>query len=186
MTDRKPRDDEERALWREAARRLGNVDVEPPLRLDQIDALGRTLGERPDGQGLHDWLRGRGNAMRAIPGFDPTTQRLRTVASFVRLAADTAGGRMPLPERELETQDGQFRLRAGSEDGRIVLALQALGYAADDFAHRSVALVSLEDQEVPVAVLTLDGDGDGEERFPDHSELRRALLRPVIALVEPA
>jgi hypothetical protein len=30
----------------------------------------------------------------------------------------------------------------------------------------------------------LDGDGDGQARLPDSPELRRALLRPVIGLVE--
>jgi hypothetical protein len=186
MTDRKLSADEARILWREAARRLRAVDVEPPLTAARIDALGERLGPRRSGQDLRSWLRGDGAAETAgnVIGFVQGRQRLRPVATFARLAADTAGSTLELPDRELETQDGQFRLRTGAADGAIVLELQALGFTADDFAGRTVALVDLDDENAAVAVLELDQDGDGSARFPDTTALRRALLRPVIALVE--
>lgn len=186
MADRTPGEDEARILWREAARRLRAVDVEPPLTAARIDALGERLGPRRPGQDLASWLKGEAGAESAgnVVAFDPGRHRLRPVATFTRLAADTAGSALALPEGELETEDGQFRLRAAADDGTIVLELQALGFTADDFANRTVALVALDDEDVAVAVLELDEDGDGSAGFPDTTALRRALLRPVIALVE--
>jgi len=36
----------------------------------------------------------------------------------------------------------------------------------------------------PIALLALDEDGDGRVRLPDDPALRRALLKPVIGLIE--
>lgn len=187
MTDRKLSDDEARTLWREAARRLRAVDVEPPLTSVQIDALEDRLGPRGSGQGLRDWLQQRGDGgepVGSVVPFDPRRQRLRPVATFTRLAADTAGTALELPEGELETQDGQFRLRAAKAGDEILLEVQALGFTADAFAGQTVALVALDDDDLAAALLALDEDGDGSASFPDTVPLRRALLRPVIALVE--
>ena len=190
MTDRKPVPAD---LWREAARRLQAADPEPPLSATRIDALLDLLGPRPPGEDLRDWLKRGGDqpAGRApvasggqvIP-FDPRRQRFRRVAAITRLAADTGGQDLALPDGELETQDGQFRLRMSAGDGWILLELAALGFTADQFSSKTVALASIEDETVPVALIELDEDGDGTARLPDGPDLRRALLRPVIGLIE--
>lgn len=190
MTDRKLTDPEAYELWREAGRRLRRTEVEPPFEIAQVDALLRVLGPRPAGQDLRTWLRGGAatdtTAVQAdsnIIPFDPRRQRFRPIAEITRLAADT-GVALELPERDLESQDGQFRMRIRSEGGQIVLELSALGFTTDTFTSKLVGLASLEDEEVPVALIQLDEDGDGSVRLPDSPALRQALLRPVIGLVE--
>lgn len=193
MTDRKLTPDEAEPLWREARRRLQNVEVEPPLTRARLDALQSRLGPRGAEEDLRSWLRGGRRAREAPPPaesaviipFEPGHQRFRPVSRFTRLAADTSGGRLELPERELESDDGRFRLRVRREADQVVLELQALGFTSDQFASRLVGLASAEDG-VPVAVVALDEDADGSARLPDTRELRRALLRPVVGLVEEA
>ena len=104
----------------------------------------------------------------------------------MRLAADSAGERLELPSRELESEGGRFRLEVRSEPGGVVLELQALGHAADDFVGRLVGLAHPDDERRPIAVLALDEDADGRARLPDTDALRRALLRPVVGLIEDA
>jgi hypothetical protein len=196
MNDDRPGGDETLRLWREAARRLRLVDREPAFSMDQVDALLARLGPRREGEDLHQWLdRGRAGAAarpddaatssgaQIIP-FDPRRQRFRPVAEVTRLAADTAGAVPGLPERELETADGRFRLAISLEEREIVIQLTTLGAAADAFAGSLVGLAPARTDEPPVALIRLDEDGDGTARLADTTALRRALLRPVLGLIE--
>jgi hypothetical protein len=177
-------------LWREAERRLRLVDREPPLTMAKVDGLRQVLGERRADESLADWLlRARSETRQPRPSaqiipFSPRRQRFVPVAEITRLAADSAGSEIGLPVRELETADGRFRLAVRAEGDQLLIELQALGHAADEFAGRSVGLASAEPGAEPVAVLQLDSDGDGQARLPDSPALRRALLRPVLGLVE--
>jgi hypothetical protein len=190
MTDHKLSRAEALALWREAERRLRLVDREPPLTMAKVDGLRQVLGERRADESLADWLlRARSETRQPRPSaqiipFSPRRQRFVPVAEITRLAADSAGSEIGLPVRELETADGRFRLAVRAEGDQLLIELQALGHAADEFAGRSVGLASAEPGAEPVAVLQLDGDGDGQARLPDSPALRRALLRPVLGLVE--
>jgi hypothetical protein len=190
MTDHKLSQAEALALWREAERRLRLVDREPPLTMAKVDGLRQLLGERRADESLADWLlRARNEAREKRPSaqiipFSPRRQRFVPVAEITRLAADSAGSEIGLPVRELETADGRFRLAVMAEGDHLLIRLQALGHAADEFAGRSIGLARAEAGAQPVAVLQLDGDGDGQARLPDSPELRRALLRPVLGLVE--
>jgi hypothetical protein len=190
MTDHKLSPAEALALWREAERRLRLVDREPPLTMAKVDGLRQLLGERRTDESLADWLlRARKEAREERPSaqiipFSPRRQRFVPVAEITRLAADSAGSEIGLPVRELETADGRFRLAVTAEGDQLLIGLQALGHAADEFAGRAIGLASAEAGAEPVAVLQLDGDGDGQTRLPDSPELRRALLRPVLGLVE--
>jgi hypothetical protein len=190
MTDHKLSQAEALALWREAERRLRLVDREPPLTMAKVDGLRQLLGERRADESLADWLlRARNEAREARPSaqiipFSPRRQRFVPVAEITRLAADSADGEIGLPVRELETEDGRFRLAITIEGDQLLIKLQALGHAADEFAGRAIGLASAEAGAEPVAVLQLDGDGDGQARLPDSPELRRALLRPMLGLVE--
>jgi hypothetical protein len=66
----------------------------------------------------------------------------------------------------------------------VSIAVQALGLATDEFANRTLGIAGAGADAEPVALLQLDEDGDGSVRLPDSPELRRALLKPVIGLVE--
>lgn len=189
MTESDPTSDEA-VLWQRAARRLAEVDPEPPLTSARLDALVEALGARAPGQELRSWLRGERPTAAAAPPddskiipFDPKRQRFQPVERFTRLAADSQGGRLELPERELESEGGRFRLKVTAEGGAVVLELQTLGFAADDFANRVVGLAA-DEGEGPVAVVALDDDADGSVRLPDTERLRRALLRPVVGSIE--
>jgi hypothetical protein len=178
------------ALWREAGRRLRLADVEPPLAMARVDALQAVLGPRRGNESLGERLR-RGGAGAARPSaeiihVDFGRRRFRLVGEIVRLAADTAGPGLELPVRELETADGRFRLKVTLEAGQVVVAVQALGLASDEFAGQLIAIAAAGGEASPVAILPLDADGDGETRVPDSPELRRALLRPVIGVLDEA
>ncbi len=185
-------DAEALTLWREAERRLRLVDVEPPLSMATVDGLLDTLGPRRSNESLGDWLQ-RGQAPTAttierpsaeIIPFNPRRQRFTPVAEIVRLAADTSGPEIPLPTRELETADGRFRLRVTLEGDQVVLVVQALGLASDEFAGRTMGLAAVAPDQPPIALLQLDEDGDGTVRLPDTTELRQALLKPLLGVVE--
>lgn len=191
MPDQTLSDTEALVLWREAERRLRLVDVEPPLSMTTVDSLLDILGPRRSNESLGDWLQ-RGHApattierpsAEIIP-FNPRRQRFTPVAEIVRLAADTSGPEIPLPTRELETADGRFRLRVTLEGDQVVLTVQALGLASDEFAGRTIGLAAVDAEEPPIALLQLDEDGDGTVRLPDTTALRQALLKPILGLVE--
>ena len=195
MTDRKLSDAEALALWRRAEQRLRLVDTEPPVRIEQVNALLRVVGPRRPGEALGDWLM-RSQAPQAVverpsaeiipfsPQFSAKRQRFTPVAEIVRLAADSAGGEIALPSRELETADGRFRLKVTSEGDQVVIEIQTLGHAADEFAGRTIGLAPAAGAAEPIAVLQLDDDGDGRVRLADAPALRVALLSPVIGVIE--
>ncbi len=82
-------------------------------------------------------------------------------------------------------------------NGQIQLTLEALGFAAEEFAGRRLGLAAAgawseraTDQivrlnhDAVIAEWTLNEDGDGVCEIPDALETRQALLRPVIGLIE--
>jgi hypothetical protein len=196
MTDRKLSDNEAEELWLMAERRLRLIDRDPPVALGQVDTLLQALGPRRSEESLTDWLhRSQAPKVEAVPRpsaeiipfsprFNPKRQRFTAVAEIVRLAADSGGSEIALPSRELETADGRFRLKVTSEADQVVIEIQALGLAADEFAGKTIGLAPAAGGAEPVALLALDEDGDGRVRLPDAPELRLALLKPVIGLVE--
>ncbi len=195
MTDRKLSDAEAVELWRRAEQRLRLVDTEPPVALAKVDTLLQVLGRRQQGEPLRDWLdRGRASAapmerpsaeiIPFSPKFNPKRQRFTAVAEIVRLAADSGGSGIALPSRELETGDGRFRLKVTSEGDQLLLELQTLGLAADEFAGRTLGLAPATGTGEPIALIQLDADGDGQVRLPDDAALRVVLLQPVIGVVE--
>jgi hypothetical protein len=188
MTQQKLSDAEASVLWGEAERRLRLVDRAPPLRMAEVDTLLSVLGPRGRDESLRDWLqRSQAPAPVERPSaeiipFNPRRHRFQPVAEITRLAADTAGADLALPSRELETADGRFRLQVTAAGDQVVIRVQTLGFAADEFAGRLLGLAAAGAD--PVAMIQLDDDGDGEVRLPDTEELRRALLQPVLGTVE--
>ncbi len=192
MTTKPLSDDERKTLWQQAARRLWLVDVEPPVSMDTVDQLLEKLGPRGEDQPLGVWL-GRaaeadeveGGPTAEVISFDPRRQRFNQIAEFTRLAADSAGGEIPLPAAPLETGDGRFRLDiAEAGDQMIRVLIQALGDASDELAGRLVGLAAEGSYETLVGLVELDDDGDGMIRLHDDETTRRALLRPVLGTID--
>lgn len=182
-----------RALWRKAEQRLRLADVDPPLDMAKVDALHARLGSRGRSESIRDWLdRGRTSEVPAeapapagqVVAFDSRRQRFTRVATVVRLAADSGGPGVPLPTRDLETEDGRFRFRVSLEGDQLAIGLQALGLASEEFAGRTLGLASADDARTPLVIIELDEDADGGTRLPDSDEIRRTLLWPVIGVIE--
>jgi len=201
MSDQSLSDDERDALWKRAASRLALVDVEPPVSMAEVDAVFEVVGARPAGASLTAWL--KGNAIVEEPSTSSTLstgptepgnvtsladyrQRFRPVATFVRLAADSAGPEIGLPSRPLETDDGQFRLSAKAERGDLRVEIQALGMASADWSGRQMGLSGSADDQPLIAIFTFDEDGDAELVIDDTPAHRQVLLRPVIGAIDEA
>ncbi len=184
--------DEVKALWQKAQDRLSLVESERPVSMAEVDRILDHIGRRAANQSLADWLQA---AMTRLPQpaavdtvaavvvpFDKLRQQFTPVAEFIRLAADDAGQEIPLPGRPLEDEGGRFRLGVVRENDELVIQITALGHASDDYAEKMVGLASPGRE--PVAMVTLDEDGDGEIRLKDTTDLRLHLLKPVIGLIE--
>jgi hypothetical protein len=197
MTTKPLNDDERETLWKIAANQLRLVDTEPQIEPETIDQLLGQLGPRAQGQSLGDWLRDGAEPSSATPDmstaastaeiihFDPKRQRFNQIAEFTRLAADSAGGDIPLPAAPLETSDGRFRLEIGeAEDQMIRVLIQALGDASDELAGRLIGLAAEGNFETLIGLVELDEDGDGTIRLHDDVATRQALLRPVLGTID--
>jgi hypothetical protein len=184
-------EDEELALWRLAKRRLQAVHLGGGVDRERIETLRQALPSRTTGESVTDWVRrasGKAEAPKGevagnVVALAPK-KRLRPVAEIVRLAADSFGEepQLPDPNRPIETPDGQFRLTIRAQDGGIAVILSALGLASELYAGKNVVIADT-DHEI-VADLYLNEDGDGAAVIEDSLTTRKALLRPVICLVE--
>lgn len=183
-------DDDVRVLWQRALEHLELVETERPVSLDDVDSLLTAVGQRPANQTVADWIRSvtakpaqtDGVVSAVIVPFDTLKHRFTPVVEFVRLAADDAGREIPLPAKALEDEQGKFRLEVTKESNELVIKITALGNASDDYSGLKVGLASTGRE--PVAIVTLDEDGDGEIRLVDTTDLRLLLLRPVIGTIQ--
>lgn len=190
MTHTASKPAEELAFWHAMQRRLQALAVEPPLSPEEAEAV---LAQLPPARHLRESV---GDRIRRADSV-----RFTPLITIVRLAADS-DDTLPLPDPErpfLESDDGRFRLGVRAQDTRVEITLEALGFAADEFAHCRLGLaptgawyvpeqtdaVTLPRTEV-VAVIDLNEDGDGQCLLEDSVSLRRALLGPVIGLIEEA
>ena len=197
MTTKPLNDDDRETLWKIAAHRLKLVDTEPKVEPETIDQLLDKLGPRAQSQSIGDWLADTAeqavdsqDAGTIVPTaeiihFDPKRQRFNQIAEFTRLAADSAGGDIPLPAAPLETSDGRFRLEIGEADDQMIRVLvQALGDASDELAGRLIGLAAEGNYETLIGLVELDEDGDGTIRLHDDIATRQALLRPVLGTID--
>ena len=185
-------DHEVTALWQRARERLDIIENERPVSIEEVDKLLDHIGRRAANQSVADWIKSASvqpSATQTIDAvaavvvpFDKLRQQFTPIVEFVRLAADDAGREIPLPGRALEDEHGQFRLQVSKEKSDLVIKITALGNASDDYACKMVGLATVGRD--PIAVVTLDEDGDGEIRLKDTTDLRILLLRPVIGTVE--
>ncbi len=190
MPDKKLTNEEQAALWQLARQRLESKKLKPTISSELVDRLHTQLPTQQKDETLGDLIRRSSTSTRPtaeIKQFKPKpSKRFKPVAEFIRLAADSHDTEMPLPHPEsvLESENGQFRLRVTVINGRIEILIQALGFAADQFANRCIGLADPGDENVLIAEITLDQDGDGSCQVEDTPRLRHALLKPLIVLVE--
>ena len=183
-------DHEVKILWQRAQERLELVDTERPISFAEVDSLLKSVGRRPANQTVVDWIKSAASkssnvvdfVSAVVVPFDALKHQFTPVVEFVRLAADDAGREVPLPGKALEDEQGRFRLQVAKENEELVIKITALGNASDDYAGVKVGLATPGRE--PIAVVTLDEDGDGEIRLADTTDLRLLLLRPVIGTVE--
>lgn len=182
--------EEEVALWLHARQRLMLIQLKPRVSSDLVARVRAQLPPRQENETIGDLIRRASSNTQStaeVKAFKPKPiKQFEPLAEFVRFAADTHEAEMPLPDAEsaLESVDGRFRLRITAIGDRIDIFIQALGFTADEFAHRTIGLANPSDENNPIAVITLDHDGDGNCQVKDTPDLRRALLRPVIVLIE--
>lgn len=182
---RRPLSDDERdTLWKRASQCLALVDVEPPVSMNDVDAFLQVVGRRRPGQAFEAWLTAPLQPSAEIVSLDHYHRHFKPVAEFVRLAADSGGLEVPLPTHPLETDDGRFRLDVIQQNGELKIDIQALGLASSDWANRTMALAGLGEDEPVLAVFELDHDGDASISLPDRSDMRRALLRPILGQID--
>ena len=199
MNPNNPAVDREQAFWKVVLHRLELAASDPPLSRREAAELLAQLPPRRGAETVGDRIR-RATAEARLPQRRDNViyVNFRPLIAIQRLAADS-GEEAPLPDpgRPLESADGRFRLSIAAVAGELRLTLEALGFAADDFAHRRLGVAatsacpaSAMEQIVPlgsdavIAQFTLNADGDGVCTLPDTPENRRVLLQPVIGLIE--
>ena len=188
MPDKKLTNEEQAALWRLARQRLELKKFTPTVSSELVDRLRTQLPAQQKDETLGDLIRRASTRTTAeIKPFKPKpAKRYTPLTEFLRLAADSHNPEMPLPlpENILESADGQFRLRVSLVNDRIEIFIQALGFAADQFANCCIGLADSGNENELIAEITLDQDGDGSCQIEDTPRLRRALLKPVFVLIE--
>jgi hypothetical protein len=173
MTKHNLTNTEELLLWQEVKTDLKQLQAEPPASIEDVDELLALLPKRQANESFRQWLE---RSHTQLWEFEPLTE-------IIRLAADTSNSEFPLPDpgRALESQDGQFRLYISApKPGKIVLKIEALGFAADQFAQQSIGIAGEPRVEAVIARIDLNEEGDGFLEVEDQPEVRQALLRPII------
>ena len=190
MTDKNLSKEEEASLWEQAGQRLSAVVSKPPPTPKLVDRLLAQLPVKRDGETIADLIRrssAESQSGSKIRSLSPKpTKRFKALTEFVRLAADTSGPEIPLPDPacDLESPDGRFRLNISADNGKIHITVQALGFSADQFANRCIGIAGLPEEDDAIAIFELDQDGDGSCSIEDTNRVRQALLRPVVGLID--
>ncbi len=190
MPSKKLTSEEESALWQLARQRLALKQLKPTVSSELVTRFRAQLPARQEDDTLEALIRrasSNSQSTAEIKTFKPKpTKQFKPLAEFMRFAADTHEDEIPLPDAEsvLESVDGRFRLRITAINDHIDIFIQALGFAADEFANSCIGLFDPSDKNRPITIMTLDQDGDGHSQVKNTLNLRRALLKPVIVLVE--
>ena len=140
MSDKKLTDTEEVTLWQQARQRLAVKKLKSAFSPKMVDRLRAQLPKKQENETIGDLIRRASKQTQAsgeiIPFAPKQIRRYKPLAEFVRLAADTSESEIPLPDPKsaLESPDGRFRLRVIAKTDGIEILVQALGFAADQFA----------------------------------------------------
>lgn len=190
MTDKKLSKEQEATLWEHAGRRLSAAVSKPSITPKLVDRLLGQLPAKRDDETIGDLIRRScaesqsGSKIRSLSS--KPAKRFKPLSEFVRLAADTSGPEIPLPDPNcaLESRDGRFRLNITADNGKIHMTVQAIGFSADQFANRCIGIAGPPGEDDAIAIFELDQDGDGSCSIEDSNPVRQALLRPVIVLID--
>ena len=171
---------EEQFLWDEVRKNLTLLRTEPPASTAEADKLLALLPKRAQGESLRHWLE-RGQNIQTT--HQPLLQKWIFLTEIVRLAAATTSDSpfpLPDPQRPLETQDGQFRFWISGQAGKILIKVETLGLAIDNFAFQRIGIADAANTLVAIIEIELDENGEGYCEVDDQPAIRQALLRPTI------
>ncbi len=170
--------------WQAAYRRLLLVDTEKPVTETQVDDFLQNLPKRLECEDYGQWLK-RGRRLAKVIAFPKI--RFQSVTDVQRLAADTRILEDALPKKPLLSRNKLFRLTV-DEIGtdKIKLLVEALGRASNKYAHRLIGIAGEHGKDDLICIMRLDADGEASEELENTASVRRALLHPVIGLIEQA
>jgi hypothetical protein len=187
-----------RDVWITLWNRLHMLRAEPLPSPDEADRLLQALPPRNPDETFRDWLRraetsssgsnvvafpSRFKSGVAVPFARP---RFSALTAIERLAASSQAEAYPLPEGPMLTPDGAFRLRVAKIGDELELRVEGLGADAFEYAGCCIGISVSESVEDVIAFVYLDDIGDGVTRVADSAEVRAALARPVLGLLEPS
>ena len=164
--------DGKRARWQQLWHRLHGLRIAPLPGEDDVAKVFAGLPARNGGESLPDWLKRLGDS--AKPG------RYRYLSQFERLAASSAAEVLPLPAAPMTSPDGRFRLSVDDLGGTLRLRLEALAFAAVDYAGQTIALSATADESGLLASIRLDAQGRGAATVADNLQARQALAKPCL------
>ena len=175
MTTTIPATDAKRTRWQHLWHTLHTLRFDPLPSADEVEQVFSALPKRHTQESLPDWLK------RAAGG--GAARRLTVLTEFQRWAAGSAEEAYPLPTVPMVSLDEAFRLTTTLLGGLISLRVEALGFAAFDYAGRTIGL-ALPDGSDTLVEFELDENGNGEETVEDDEPARLALVHPRLLLVE--
>ncbi len=177
-------------LWKHAQARLLFNTQSPPASSELAAKLQAAL-PADDEMSLAERIRQSAQpspSSAEIKSFPSVKQKKFTpIAEFIRLAAYS--GEDPLLASEgaliLESLDGQFRITVAMLNKTdIEITVEALGFAADQFAHTEIGLLSSDPIEQIIATTVLNEDGDGTMYCSYTPLTANALLTPHLVLID--
>ncbi|NOT84622.1 MAG: hypothetical protein HOP02_07565 [Methylococcaceae bacterium] len=172
-------------LMKATRQRLNIIAAEIPVAEAQLDNLLALLPLRLPEENYVDWLK-RGRKMAQVMPFP--NMNFQYLTEVQRLAADSRDTEDALPEIALLSTNQQFRLSVELlPQNKLKLTLEALGLASSRYAKCLIGIAAADSKDQLISIMRLNADGDGVDESLDNSAaMRQALLRPVIALIEPA
>jgi hypothetical protein len=174
---------EKRTRWTTLWRKLHTVRFESLPTEDEVDRILAALPPRQPEETLSHWLKQAELSKRSVvvPFARP---RFTPLVTIERLAASSKHEAFPLPEAPMISPDEAFRLTVVKIGEELELRVEALGFDAFQYAGCYIGVSSNSDLSGLIAVVLLDGEGNGSVRIDDTPEIRKSLAKPVLGLLE--
>lgn len=151
-----------------ASQRFDSIDWQLPLTPEVLDEVYAQIPKRYNGEELVAWLRrARQNLSQR---FTPTTTIIRRAA-----ASGTVTNAV------LYTEDEALRVTIEVHEQQIIVTVTALGLAIDHYAHRRIGITSRLGFDDFIAVINLNGEGEGQAIFEAEDVVRQLFLDPGIS-----
>ena len=143
---------------------------------EEVDALMATLPKRYIGESLSQWLE-RTRLARKDNLF-LTSDKFKPIATFERRAASSGTEEFPLPAMPLKTKD--FHLTITKIGDEIKIQVEALKHAQSSYSRKNLQLYDNLEDELLIADINTDNNGNGFAVRPDTPDVRKALWSPVL------